>query len=109
MRTNPHYREICDPRSYPPYFKVPEEITADKIDQSMDASRYLFVVVIPPEFESDVREGRSPEIQVNIDATAVRQAALGAGYIRAILAKEISRFANRNDTIAVSANQAGQT
>ena len=85
---------------YPPYFKIPEAITADKIDESMDASRYLFVVVIPPHFESDIREGRSPEIQVNIDATAVRQAALGAGYIRAIMTTEIGRFFGRNDAIA---------
>ncbi len=85
---------------YPPYFKVPEEITSDEIDESMDASRFLFVVVIPPHFESDIREGRSPEIQVNIDATAVRQAALGAGYIRAILAMEISRFFEHNDKSA---------
>ncbi len=85
---------------YPPFFKVPEEITADEIDNSMDAGRFLFVVVIPPHFESDVREGRSPEIQVNIDATAVRQAALGAGYIRAILTKEISRFIRRTDAVA---------
>jgi len=85
---------------YPPFFKVPEEITADEIDKSMDAGRFLFVVVIPPHFESDVREGRSPQIQVNIDATAVRQAALGAGYIRAILTKEISRFIRRTDAVA---------
>lgn len=86
---------------YPPYFKVPEEITASEIDNAMDAGRFIFVVVIPPRFESDVREGRSPQIQVNIDATAVRQAALGAGYIRSILVKEISRFVNRSDTIAM--------
>ncbi len=87
---------------YPPYFKVPEVINADEIDKSMDAGRFLFVVVIPPHFESDVREGRSPEIQVNIDATAVRQAALGAGYIRSILSREISRFAKRTDAAGVS-------
>ncbi len=85
---------------YPPWFKSPEEITADTIDDSMDAGRFMFVVVIPPHFESNVREGRSPQVQLNIDATAVRQAALGAGYIRSILAKEISRFANRSDAIA---------
>jgi ABC-2 type transport system permease protein len=86
---------------YPPYFKATEEITADEIDKSMDASRFLFVVVIPPNFESEVRERRSPEIQLNIDATAVRQAALEAGYIRSILNKEVNRFANRNDMPAV--------
>jgi energy-coupling factor transporter ATP-binding protein EcfA2 len=84
---------------YPPYLKVPEAITADEIDKAMDAGRFLFVVVIPPHFESDLRQGRSPEIQVNIDATAVRQAALGAGYIQAILTKEISRFIRRTDTV----------
>lgn len=82
---------------YPPYFKIPELIVADEIDQAMDASRFLFVVVIPPNFESDVRKGRSPEIQVNIDATAVRQAALGAGYIRSILGREVNRYARRSD------------
>ncbi len=86
---------------YPPYFKSPELIEADEIDEAMDASRFMFVIVVPPHFESDVRSGRSPEIQVNVDATAVRQAALGTGYIQAILSTEINRFMSRSDTVAV--------
>ncbi len=42
---------------YPPYFKVPELIAANEVDAAMDASRFMFVVVVPPRFEADVREG----------------------------------------------------
>jgi ABC-2 type transport system permease protein len=85
---------------YPPYFKLPEVISADEIDTSMDANRFMFVVVIPPRFESDVRAGRSPEVQVNVDATAVKQAALGTAYIQSILTTEVNRFARRSDEVA---------
>ena len=40
-----------------------------------------------------LRAGRSPEIQVLIDATAMEQAGIGASYITSILATEIRRFA----------------
>lgn len=82
---------------YPPYFKPAELITARDVDQAMDQSRYMFVVVIPPKFESDVRQGRRPSLQINIDATAVMQASLGAGYIQKTLLDEIERFAKRSD------------
>ena len=49
----------------------------------MNAGRYTFVVDIPPNFERDVLGGRSPAIQVNVDATAMVQAGLGAGYAAA--------------------------
>lgn len=82
---------------YPPYFKRPELINASDIDRAMDQSRYMFVITIPPQFEADIRRGRKPAVQLNIDATAVLQAGLGAGYIQNILAKEITRFAQRSD------------
>ena len=82
---------------YPPYFKTPELIAAADIDEAMDQSRYMFNIVIPPRFESDLRQGRLPNIQLNIDATAVMQAGLGAGYIQNILASEVSKFALRTD------------
>ena len=52
-----------------------------------------FVVAVPPGFEKDVRAGRTPEIQVLIDATAMEQAGIGANYIVNILSAEIRRFA----------------
>ncbi|MEX3007980.1 ABC transporter permease [Hoeflea sp. TYP-13] len=82
---------------YPPYFKHPERIEAPEVDHAMDQSRFMFVVVIPPAFEADVRSGRQPSIQINIDATAVEQASLGAGYIQNIVLGEVSRFVGGAD------------
>lgn len=85
---------------YPPYFQRPQLIGAAEVDHAMDQNRFMFVVVVPPGFEEDVRSRRQPSIQVNIDATAVAQANLGAAYIQSILLREISRFASRSDETA---------
>lgn len=87
---------------YPPYFKRPDLIEAVDVDRAMDQSRYMFVIVVPPRFEADVRQGRQPKIQLNIDATAVMQAGIGAGYIQNILASEISKYLQRADQPAIS-------
>lgn len=77
---------------YPPYFRAPQLISADEVDPGMDQGRFMFVLDIPPRFEADVLAGRQPEIQVNIDATAMSQASIGANYIASILSDEITRF-----------------
>jgi ABC-2 type transport system permease protein len=82
---------------YPPRFKHPQAINADEIDTLMDNGTYMFVVVVPPRFEADVRAGRGPELQVNIDATAMQQASIGAGYIRNILAEQVSSYIRRSE------------
>lgn len=82
---------------YPPYFQTPQVITADKIDRAMDRGEYMFVIVIPPHFAADIRKGKSPEIQVNIDATAAMQASIGSSYVQNILATEIARYVTHND------------
>lgn len=86
---------------YPPYFQRPALIGAPEIDEAMDQNRFMFVVVVPPGFEADVRKGRRPTIQVNIDATAVEQASLGNAYIQNILTGEVDRFIARSDRDAV--------
>ena len=63
----------------------------------MDDGTYMFVVVIPPRYEADLRAGRRPELQINIDATAMQQASIGAGYIRNILSDEVSSFLRRSE------------
>lgn len=63
----------------------------------MDRGKFLFVIVIPPGFERDLHAGRHPEIQVNIDATAMQQAGIGAGYIKNILKQRIATFLHRSD------------
>jgi ABC-2 type transport system permease protein len=78
----------------PPLFQTPRYLDRQQIDTAMDAGRYVFIVDIPPRFESDIRAGRQPALQVNIDATAMSQAGRGAGYISEIFAAEIARFLN---------------
>jgi ABC-2 type transport system permease protein len=82
---------------YPPRFKHPRLIRADEIDASMDNGTFMFVVVVPPRFESDLRAGRSPDLQVNVDATAMQQASIGAGYIRNILSDQVWSFLRRSE------------
>ncbi|HEX4132751.1 MAG TPA: ABC transporter permease [Pirellulales bacterium] len=82
---------------YRPRFKLPEMIAARDIVELMDRGKYMFVVVIPPRFEADVRAGRNAELQVNIDATAMQQASIGALYIKNILADQVSTYLRRND------------
>lgn len=85
---------------YPPYFQTPDEISASEIDRAMDEGRYMFVVVIPPDFAADVRKGRSPEVQLNIDATASVQAGIGTAYIQNIIASEAARYITHSDAQA---------
>jgi len=89
-------RSIAD-ALYPPYFKTPELIAPDEVDQSMDNDRFMFIVSIPPNFEKDVHRGRQPRVQIDIDATAVSQASLGNSYIQSIVTNEVNHFVNRSD------------
>ena len=82
---------------YPPYFKQPELISPAEVDQAMDQDRFMFVVKIPPKFERDVRQGRQPGVQIDIDATAVTQASLGNSYIQSIVSSEVNHFISRSD------------
>jgi len=75
-----------------PTFQPPVHITASEIDPMMDQGKLLFVVEIPPNFESNVRADRKTGIQINVDATAVAQAGNGASYLRTAIANEIQRF-----------------
>jgi len=77
---------------YPPYFQTAKTLGAADIDRAMDKGVYTLVVVIPPRFEADVRKGRDVEVQVNVDATAVQQASLGAGYIQNMVTNEVKRY-----------------
>jgi ABC-2 type transport system permease protein len=82
---------------YPPRFKLPQIISADQVEDAMDEGKFMFVVVIPPMFEFDLRAGRNPDIQLNIDATAMQQASIGANYIKNIINNRVSNFLWRKD------------
>jgi len=85
---------------YPPRFQLPLTIEAGQVETEMDKGRFMFVVVLPPLFENDLRAGRNPDIQVNIDATAMQQAGIGANYIKNIINNRISSFLKRTDVTA---------
>ena len=82
---------------YPPRFQHPHYLAADEMQDAMDRGQFMFVVAIPPKFERDLRGGRNPSIQVNIDATAMQQAGIGAGYIRSIVTDRVSSFLKRTE------------
>jgi ABC-2 type transport system permease protein len=84
---------------YPPRFLPPQLIQADEADRAMDQGKYIFVIEIPPKFESDVLAGRTPEVLVGIDATAMLQAGVGGSYIQNILLQETTRFLKRSDQV----------
>jgi len=79
----------------PPYFQMPQYIAERDIEPLMNAGRYTFVVDIPPHFTRDVLHGREPQLQLDVDATAMVQAGLGSGYAGQIITTEIDDFLSR--------------
>lgn len=67
-------------------------ISLADVDRGMDAGDYTFVLDIPPNFQRDVLDGKSPSIQLNVDATRMGQAFSGSGYIQQIVMGEVSEF-----------------
>ena len=75
-----------------PLFQPPVELAANEIDAAMDSGSYTFVIDIPPKFEADLLARRQPELQINVDATAMTHAGHGATYLQQITAQEIKEF-----------------
>ncbi|MYZ49472.1 ABC transporter permease [Propylenella binzhouense] len=80
---------------YPPYFTVPRLISPPEMDSRMDAGLDTFALDIPPNFQRDLLAGRSPAIQLNIDATRMSQAFTGGGYVQSIVTGEVNEFLDR--------------
>lgn len=78
----------------PPYFARPDLIDRSRVDPAMDEGHYAFVLDLPPDLEADLRRGRQPTIQLNIDATAMTMAGLGSAYIQAIINQEVAAALN---------------
>jgi len=89
----------------PPLFKRAVLITANEIDPNMNDGRLIFVLEIPPQFQSDLLEGRRASLQLDVDATAMAQAGNGAVYIQSIITQELAKFqAGREGTLATPVN-----
>jgi ABC-2 type transport system permease protein len=81
----------------PPYFQTPQPIAERDIVPLMDSGRYTFVIDVPPDFQRDVLGGRQPALQLDVDATAMVQAGLGADYAQQIIMTEINDFLSRRE------------
>lgn len=82
----------------PPEFEDPQRISVAEVDRVMDDGEYVFVLSFPPNFEADVIAGRVPELQLNVDATAMVQAGNGSVFLQQIIADEITKFESQDDT-----------
>ncbi|MEF7616651.1 ABC transporter permease [Aquincola sp. MAHUQ-54] len=80
---------------YPPAFMPPARITLREMDAGMDAGLYTFVLNIPPGFQREVLAGRSPALQLNVDATRMSQAFAGSGSVQQIVLGEVAEFVQR--------------
>jgi ABC-2 type transport system permease protein len=86
---------------YPPYFVAPRLISQPEMDSRMDAGLDTFALDIPPNFQRDLLAGRSPAIQLNIDATRMSQAFTGGGYVQSIVSGQVTEFLDRYRSQAV--------
>ena len=77
---------------YLPYFMPPKPIAQPEMDLRMDAGLDTFALDIPPGFQRDLLAGRTPTIQLNVDATRMSQAFTGGGYVQSIVSGEIEAF-----------------
>jgi ABC-2 type transport system permease protein len=81
----------------PPYFKPAQPIEERDIVPFMNRGKFTFVVDVPPNFQRDLLANRHPLIQVNVDATAMVQAGLGASYAQQIISDEIANFLSHTE------------
>jgi ABC-2 type transport system permease protein len=80
-----------------PQFKPAVQLTPGEIDPGMNSGRYVFVLEIPPKLEQDVLAGKGPTVQINVDATALTQAQIGATYLQNIIEQEALSYLQRNE------------
>lgn len=80
---------------HPPQFMPPQRVTLSEVDAGLDAGLYTFSLNIPPNFQRDVLAGRTPTIQLNVDATRMSQAFTGSGHVQQIVLGEVNEFVQR--------------
>lgn len=86
----------------PPHFRPAELIGLDALDWVLDSGRASFALDIPPGLEADVLAGRTPTIQLNVDATAMTLAGNGTRYIHSIIQSEVADFLGRAEVTAAA-------
>lgn len=72
----------------PPHFMPPVYMDAAQADAGLDEGRFTFALTIPPDFERELRAGKTPELMLSVDATRMNQAFTGSAYLQAIFNQE---------------------
>ncbi|HBO0123661.1 TPA: ABC transporter permease [Pseudomonas aeruginosa] len=79
-----------------PIFQKPVIVKLSESLDLQDAGIYTFIIHIPHNFESDLLANKKPELLINVDATAMSQAFIGAAYIQEIILKAVNLKTNTN-------------
>lgn len=87
---------------YPPDFLTPDLISLGEMDAGLDTGHYSFVLDIPPGFQRDVVAGRRRALQLNVDATQMRQSFVGTGYVQNMIQLELQEFVQGERAAAAS-------
>jgi len=85
-----------------PQFRPAVQLTPNEIDPGMNSGRFVFVLEVPPKFEFDVLAGRSPTVQIDVDATALTQAGVGASYLQNIVEQEALGYLQHREGTIIS-------
>lgn len=75
-----------------PYFLPAKYISEFDVNKVMADGEITFALQLPPHFTADLIKGRQPRLELLVDATAMTQAFVGAGYIESIVRGEISDY-----------------
>lgn len=75
-----------------PYFLPAKHMGESSIDKAMANGEITFALQLPPHFTADLIKGRQPQLELFVDATAMTQAFVGAGYIETVVRDEISDY-----------------
>ena len=84
-----------------PQFKRAVHLTPNQIDPGMNSGRFVFVLEIPPKFEQDILANKRPTMQINVDATALTQAGVGASYLQTIVQREALGYLQRREVTGI--------
>jgi ABC-2 type transport system permease protein len=85
-----------------PQFKRAVHLTPNQIDPGMNSGHFVFVLEIPPKFEHDVLANKRPTVQIDVDATALTQAGVGASYLQNIVERETSGYLQHREGTTTS-------
>ncbi|MDU8924444.1 ABC transporter permease [Pasteurellaceae bacterium LIM206] len=81
-----------------PYFQKPVEMSREQANEQMDRGKIIFALEIPPNFEKDVLAGRSPELQLQVDATMMTQAGAGSTMLQGYISQTLREFLKLPDS-----------